>query len=289
LSEKLNTYNQKRDFNRTREPEGQDAQPQEYLRFVIQHHIARRDHYDFRLEWNGTLLSWAIPKGPSCSTRDRRLAIQVEDHPLEYRNFEGTIPKGEYGAGVVMLWDEGSWEPQANVDVDEGLLQGSLKFILKGRRLKGKWALIRPQGKGMGSEKNWLLLKEKDEYAKTDGGISEFTASIRTGRTMTEIEAGEDEKITRNPVSQADAQPVKHVSTVPEGGDWLYELKYDGYRILAFIEGNNVRLMTRNGHDFADRFQLVASSLITWAAGRAIAYSASIGPRFPVTLGHGFQ
>lgn len=113
----------------------------EGLRFVVQHHLARRDHYDFRLEWDGALLSWAVPKGPSYNTRDKRLAVQVEDHPLEYRNFEGTIPKGEYGGGVVMLWDEGYWEPDGNVD--DGLRAGMLKFVLKGRRLKGKWALVR--------------------------------------------------------------------------------------------------------------------------------------------------
>ena len=137
----LDVYNRKRDFEKTPEPQGEASQSGAGLRFVVQHHRARRDHYDFRLEWNGVLLSWAVPKGPSYNTRDKRLAVQVEDHPLEYRHFEGTIPKGEYGGGVVMLWDEGFWEPFGNVD--EGLRDGSLKFILKGTRLKGKWALVR--------------------------------------------------------------------------------------------------------------------------------------------------
>jgi DNA ligase D-like protein (predicted 3'-phosphoesterase) len=235
MTRTLDEYNQKRNFDKTMEPEGEMVSPGECLRFVIQHHIARNDHYDLRLEWHGALLSWAVPKGPSYNTKDRRLAVQVEDHPLEYRNFEGTIPKGEYGGGVVMLWDEGFWEP--NNDVDEGLNEGVLKFTLKGRRLKGKWALIRLKPKAGDTRDNWLLLKERDEYTKTIDGISDFTTSIRTGRTMEEIERGEDEKIIKNPFNQTDVQLAKLVNTVPAKDGWLYELKYDGYRIIAFLEG----------------------------------------------------
>jgi bifunctional non-homologous end joining protein LigD len=266
MTRTLDEYNQKRNFDKTMEPEGEMVSPGECLRFVIQHHIARNDHYDLRLEWHGALLSWAVPKGPSYNTKDRRLAVQVEDHPLEYRNFEGTIPKGEYGGGVVMLWDEGFWEP--NNDVDEGLNEGVLKFTLKGRRLKGKWALIRLKPKAGDTRDNWLLLKERDEYTKTIDGISDFTTSIRTGRTMEEIERGEDEKIIKNPFNQTDVQLAKLVNTVPAKDGWLYELKYDGYRIIAFLEGNNVRLQTRNGNDYTKQFQEVASSLVDWAAGR---------------------
>ena len=265
---KLQEYNQKRNFEKTVEPEGETAEPEGRLKFVVQHHEARRDHYDLRLEWDGALLSWAVPKVPSYDTRDKRLAVQVEDHPLEYRNFEGTIPKGEYGGGVVMLWDEGYWEPQG--DVAEGLSSGSLKFVLKGRRLKGKWALVRLKPKAGEAKINWLLLKEKDEYANTADEIPEFTTSIRTGRTMTEIEEGEDEKITRNPFDNVNVQLAKLVNTVPEGDEWLYELKYDGYRIFAYLEGNNVRLMTRNGNDYTKRFADIAYSLINWAAGKAM-------------------
>ena len=264
----LEEYNRKRDFEKTVEPEGKPGKPEERLKFVVQHHIARRDHFDLRLEWDGALLSWAVPKGPSYDTRDKRLAVQVEDHPLEYRNFEGIIPKGEYGGGVVMLWDEGYWEPQADAEV--GLSEGSLKFVLKGRRLKGKWALIRMKAKAGEAKNNWLLLKEKDDYVKTADGISEFTTSIRTGRTMAEIEEGADEKIMRNPFSKADVQLAKLVNTVPADEGWLYELKYDGYRILAYLEGNSVRLITRNGNDDTNRFQAIAYSLIDWAAGRAM-------------------
>lgn len=263
---KLSEYNRKRDFERTLEPEGEAESPAGGLRFVVQHHMARRDHYDLRLEWGGVLLSWAVPKGPSCNTHDKRLAVQVEDHPLAYRNFEGTIPKGEYGGGVVMLWDEGFWEPQA--DVDEGLCRGSLKFALKGKRLKGKWALVRMKTSAGETKDNWLLLKEKDAYARTDDGISGYATSIRTGRTMAEIDKNEDVKFVRNPFNHADVQLAALVSAVPEGKDWLYELKYDGYRIMAFVESNSVRLQTRGGHDYTNRFENVAFSLIDWAAGR---------------------
>ncbi|TQI69042.1 DNA ligase D [Clostridium sp. KNHs216] len=271
---KLEEYNRKRNFEKTEEPEGESENPEERLKFVVQHHIARRDHFDFRLEWDGVLLSWAVPKGPSYDTHDKRLAVQVEDHPLEYRNFEGLIPKGEYGGGVVMLWDEGFWEPQA--DAAEGLRTGSLKFILKGKRLKGKWALIRMKAKADETRSNWLLLKEKDDYSKTGDGISGFTTSVRTGRTLEEIEKGEGEKFTRNPFEKADVQLARLVGTVPEGEDWLYEVKYDGYRILAFMEGNNVRLQTRSGNDYTDRFPEVANSLIDLAAGRAMVLDGEI-------------
>ena len=267
MTVQLNEYNEKRNFESTLEPEGKEEGSEESLRFVVQHHLARSDHYDLRLEWKGVLLSWAVPKGPSYDTRNKRLAIHVEDHPLEYRNFEGTIPKGEYGGGVVMLWDEGYWEPYVNVD--EGLNKGMLKFILKGRRLKGKWALIRLKGKMGETKDNWLLLKEKDEYVKDENGISEFNISIRTGRTMSEIEEGKNEKFTKNPFCTAEAQLAKLVRTIPKGDDWLYELKYDGYRILAFVEGNNARLVTRNGNDLTKRFYEISSSLVEIAKGRA--------------------
>ncbi len=274
MAEQLSEYKQKRNFDKTFEPEGNLEDSEESLRFVVQHHRARRDHYDLRLEWGGVLLSWAVPKGPSYDTHDKRLAVKVEDHPLEYRNFEGTIPKGEYGGGVVMLWDEGFWEPYVNVE--EGLNKGELKFVLKGRRLKGKWALVRWKAKSGETKDNWLLLKEKDEYVKTDNGILEFLTSIRTGRTMAGIEGGEDEKVMRNPFSMADVQLAKLVNKVPDGDDWLYELKYDGFRIMAFVEGNSARLITRNGNDYINRFHNVASSLIDLAAGRAMVLDGEI-------------
>ena len=268
MKERLFEYNQKRDFEKTTEPEGIQVSSDEQLRFVVQHHIASRDHFDFRLEWNGALLSWAVPKGPSYNPKEKRLAVMVEDHPLEYRNFEGIIPKGEYGGGTVMIWDEGYWEPYGNVE--EGLKEGVLKFELKGRRLKGKWALIRLKGKTGESSDNWLLLKEKDEFARTDTGISEFTTSVRTGRTMAEIEAGKDEKFIKNPFDSVDVQLAKLVNRVPDGDEWIFEMKYDGYRILAFVEGNNVRLVSRNGKDYTKRFLAVSNSLIEFANRKAM-------------------
>lgn len=274
MTKKLQKYNEKRNFNMTLEPEGTTETSGQALRFVIQHHMARREHYDFRLEWEGVLLSWAVPKGPSYNTRDKRLAVMVEDHPLEYRNFEGTIPKGEYGGGVVMLWDEGYWEPY--IDVEQGLKKGELKFTLHGKRLKGKWALIRIKAKEGDDRDNWLLLKERDNLVLSESGIKAFTTSIRTGRSMEEIERGEDEKFIANPFSKVDVQLAKLVRSIPKEEDWLYELKYDGYRMVAFVEANRVRLMTRNGHDYTHRFPSIASSLTDLAAGRAMVLDGEV-------------
>lgn len=274
MSPKLQEYNEKRNFERSFEPEGSIEESDEDLRFVVQHHLARRNHYDLRLEWRGILLSWAVPKGPSYNTKDKRLAIHVEDHPLEYRNFEGIIPKGEYGGGVVMLWDEGFWEPYRNVD--EGLDKGELKFILKGNRLKGGWALIRLKGKEGDRKDNWLFLKERDEYANTTFELTDYNISIRTGRTMEEIQAGDDEKTIKNPFTYTGVQLPKLVTTIPEGDEWVYELKYDGYRIVAYVEGNSVKLLTRNGNDYIKRFHKISSSLRDLAKGRSMVLDGEI-------------
>ncbi|NMC56289.1 MAG: DNA ligase, partial [Eubacteriaceae bacterium] len=274
MAEQLNEYNRKRNFEITEEPHGREENSEEHLRFAVQHHMARRDHYDFRLEHNGVLLSWAVPKGPSYNTSDKRLAVHVEDHPIEYRNFEGTIPKGEYGGGTVMLWDEGFYQPYGNVD--EGIKSGALKFVLNGKRLKGKWALIRLKNKEGEKDDNWLLLKEKDEYVRDDDGIAEYNTSIKTGRTMAEIEAGEEEKKARNPFDKADVQLAKLVSTVPAGDDWLYEMKYDGYRITAFAENGSVKLYTRNGSDYTKRFADIAQAVMDLSSGRAMVLDGEV-------------
>ena len=189
--EGLEQYNQKRNFNKTHEPPGRlrrspaaSLRPDTGLRFVIQHHLASRDHYDFRLEHGGVLRSWAVPKGPSYNPADKRLAVQVEDHPLEYRHFEGTIPKGQYGGGTVMLWDEGTYAP-----LEFG--ENAIKIELKGKRLKEKWALVRMKDKG---DNSWLLMKEKDGESRNAPGIGGYTTSVRTGRTMEQIAAGEEKK-----------------------------------------------------------------------------------------------
>ncbi len=268
MNDRLQKYRDKRDFAKTAEPQGKAEHKTEALRFVVQHHLARRDHYDFRLEWEGTLLSWAVPKGPSYNPSDKRLAVRVEDHPIEYKDFEGTIPKGEYGGGTVMLWDEGTWEP--HMDIDKGFKEGSLKFTLYGTRLKGNWALAQVRNKEDDDKENWLLIKEKDDYALPDSGIEKYNTSIRTGRTMEEIEEGREAGGLHNPFEHTGVQLAKLVARAPEGGDWVYELKYDGYRILAYIECGTVRLMTRNNLDYTGRFSPVADALRTWAKGRAM-------------------
>ena len=159
----LKEYKRKRDFKKTPEPAGREAKT-EGRHYVIQKHAASRLHYDFRLEHNGTLKSWAVPKGPSLDPSVKSLAVQVEDHPLDYAKFEGVIPQGEYGGGTVMVWDEGTWEPE--VDAEEGLRTGKLKFTLHGKKLKGSWALVRMGGRAGGGGKNWLLIKHKDAAAK---------------------------------------------------------------------------------------------------------------------------
>jgi bifunctional non-homologous end joining protein LigD len=181
----LKEYATKRDFGLTEEPEPKKKKSGKRLRFVVQKHKASSLHYDFRLEWDGVLLSWAVPKGPSFNPSEKRLAIRVEDHPYAYRDFEGTIPKGEYGGGTVMLWDEGEWVPEG--DGKELLTGGSLKFTLAGQRLKGGWALVHMKPKPGEEDKNWLLIKEKDEYAKATTGLSAFTTSVRSGLTMKQI------------------------------------------------------------------------------------------------------
>ena len=273
MARKLEEYQKKRDADKTPEPKGKVFESGKQLAYVVQHHIATRDHYDFRLEWDGVLLSWAVPKGPSYNTKDKRLAIQVEDHPLEYKDFEGTIPKGEYGGGTVMLWDEGEWEPQE--DIEKGLKEGSLKIILKGSRLKGKWALVRLKQE-KDDKKNWLLIKEKDKYAMDNDGISEYKTSVRTNRTMKEIADNIESNNSSLPFEETKVQLAKLVDKVPEGDDWIYELKYDGYRIIAYINDNKVQLMSRNGQDYTLKFKSIADVLLKWSDGRSMVLDGEV-------------
>lgn len=179
MKDQLKKYHNKRNFEKTKEPKGTRKSSKKKLKFVIQHHWARKEHYDFRLEYNGVLKSWAVPKGPSYKIEDKRLAIEVEDHPLDYRKFEGTIPKGQYGGGTVMIFDTGFWIPLVNPK--QGLKTGNLKFLLEGKRCRGKWSLIRMK------ENQWLLRKEKDNR-KGFEKIEDYKTSITTGRTKEEIE-----------------------------------------------------------------------------------------------------
>jgi bifunctional non-homologous end joining protein LigD len=203
VDEQLERYRSMRDFGVTGEPSGEEESKKSSkskssgLPFVIQKHAATRLHYDFRLGWNGVLKSWAVAKGPSYVTADKRLAVQVEDHPMEYGGFEGIIPKGQYGGGTVMVWDQGTWEPQAgHTDVDEGLRTGSLKFIMHGTKMKGKWALIRMGGRAANESKpNWLLIKEHDDFERTNDEpavTEEEPNSVVTGRSLEEIAHNED-------------------------------------------------------------------------------------------------
>jgi bifunctional non-homologous end joining protein LigD len=191
---KLARYQSMRDFAKTQEPSGEETvQPSKRYRFVIQKHAATRLHYDFRLELDGTFKSWAVTKGPSMDPADRRLAVEVEDHPLDYGDFEGTIPKGQYGGGTVMLWDRGYWEPEPGTDPHEGLKKGDLKIVMDGDRLKGGFVLVRMQRRPKERHDNWLLIKHRDEYAVDTNGmalVEETKTSVASGRTMEEIEAG---------------------------------------------------------------------------------------------------
>ena len=265
MAAKLDIYNKKRDFRKTKEPSGKEERSSDRLSFVIQKHEASRLHFDFRIEWDGVMLSWAVPKGPSYNPKDKRLAVEVEPHPLSYKDFEGNIPEEEYGGGTVMLFDEGYWEPQE--EMEKSLKEGSIKMILHGKRLKGKWALVRMKSKSSEKDKNWLLIKEKDELIQEDDGIEEFKTSIRSGRTMEEI-AQEKESQKSNedklPFHEPKVQLAKLEEIVPQGDQWVYELKYDGYRITAVIEKGKVKLLSRNQKDYTQKFPLVVEALEKW-------------------------
>jgi bifunctional non-homologous end joining protein LigD len=188
--ESLKKYQSKRNFDVTSEPSGSGlkrSSPKTALAYVIQKHQASHLHYDFRLEWNGVLLSWAIPKGPALDPSVKRLAAAVEDHPVEYGSFEGVIPEGEYGGGTVMLWDYGTWKPEVP-DVDAALRKGELKFTLNGKKLKGSWVLVRTKGGFGGSSKpQWLLIKHRDQYASTDDVLAKKPRSVSSNRLMADI------------------------------------------------------------------------------------------------------
>lgn len=293
----LGEYRSKRDFHSTPEPEGRVEGKGAGL-FVVQKHGARSLHYDFRLEFKGVLKSWAVPKGPSVDPEDKRLAVQVEDHPLQYAGFEGIIPKGEYGGGTVLIWDRGFWVPQGNPA--NGFEKGHLKFILSGRKLKGRWALVRLKEPGIdeAAKKEWLLVKERDDEAATGRDLlAEEPRSVVSGKTLEEM-AGLPEGIWS---AAADATPVlpagqlakkkemplevtpqlaSLVDRAPEGDQWVHELKYDGYRLLARIKGGEVSLLTRNGNDWTYKFPSIQKALSrlpvesAWLDGEAVALRA---------------
>jgi len=257
----LADYRRKRDFSRTPEPRG-GARPKTGHLYIIQKHEASRLHYDFRLQLNGVLKSWAVPKGPSMDPGEKRLAVMTEDHPVEYGTFEGVIEEG-YGAGTVMLWDRGSWEPEG--DAETGLAKGHLKFTLKGERLKGGFALVRMKGGRDKGKENWLLIKERDEDATTDDPVADWQESVSTGRAMPEIASGKT--VWKQDSGKAErprfvAPELATLEQAPPAGDgWLHEIKYDGYRIIALIEKGEARLITRNEKDWTARYRPVAKAL----------------------------
>ncbi|MEQ1768346.1 MAG: DNA ligase D [Devosia sp.] len=288
----LKTYRQKRDFTKTAEPSGEKpaAKGSKALTFVVQKHDATRLHYDFRLELDGVLKSWAVTKGPSTNPADKRLAVHVEDHPLDYGGFEGTIPEGEYGGGTVMLWDQGTWEPIG--DPHEGLEKGDLKFTLSGKRMKGEWVLVHMKGRDVtkrdgSARENWLLIKHRDKYATESGELTEkFTTSVETGRDLPGIAKGLKSRRKAAALSAPakvwtrkgeqvlpDFRPPQLctlVEGIPEGGDWLFEMKFDGYRAIAAIAGDQVRIYTRNGNDWTEKFGALVKPLGKLTKGSAL-------------------
>ncbi|HEY1774401.1 MAG TPA: DNA ligase D [Gammaproteobacteria bacterium] len=286
---KLTTYRSKRDFHQTSEPAGKVGRKAGHS-YLIQKHAARRLHYDFRLELDGVLKSWAVTRGPSLDPADKRLAVHVEDHPLAYGKFEGIIPKGQYGGGTVMLWDRGSWTPVG--DPHWGYEKGHLSFDLQGERLKGRWHLVRMGGKSAGKKKeNWLLIKSHDEYAKEGNGdyaLEHHKSSVTTHRSMQQIVSGRsrrwDSGHEQRVVSRATRKPARKslrrgragsgappefvppelatlVSHPPSGENWVHEIKFDGYRLLARIQRGKATLTTRAHNDWTAKFASIASAL----------------------------
>jgi bifunctional non-homologous end joining protein LigD len=266
----LAAYRAKRDFSVTPEPQG-GASRGRAQRLVVQRHFARREHFDLRLEMDGVLKSWAVTRGPSANPADRRLAVRTEDHPLDYGDFEGLIPKGEYGGGTVMLWEDTTYAP-TNGDPLAALDKGEVKFRVNGERMQGGYVLVRMKTRD--KHENWLLIKERDEFADPDEDLTErFATSVATGRTREEIERGAKARRKRAPAARAKAaywsdkplasaptpkfvapQLCETSETPPAGADWIFELKYDGYRLELATGADGAVVYTRSGLDWTNRF-----------------------------------
>ncbi|MDC3741181.1 DNA ligase D [Pseudomonas syringae pv. syringae] len=295
MAKPASEYTRKRNFAITSEPaeskrKGKGRSQPGALGFVIQKHDARNLHYDFRLELDGTLKSWAVPKGPSLDPTQKRLAVHVEDHPLDYAGFEGSIPQGQYGGGDVIVWDRGVWQPHG--DPQKTYEDGKLKFTLVGEKLSGDWALVRTRLKGSGSKEQWLLIKEKDDIARpaaeyditheqpqsviSGANVGEerstpkkSTASAANGKAKAATSKSKAPtpaaKPTRRKAKAAFPDTLSpQLATLveaPPAGDWLYEIKFDGYRMLTRIQGDDVRLFTRNGHDWTERLPELVKAL----------------------------
>ena len=299
MPDALKVYKAKRNFTITTEPAEGGTPGVDALTFVIQKHWASRLHYDLRLELDGTMKSWAVPKGPSYDTHEKRMAVHVEDHPISYSDFEGTIPAKQYGAGKVIIWDKGTWEPLE--DPHKGFAKGSIKFEMHGHKMRGRWTLVRMKGRGDEKQEPWLLIKEKDEYARSSEEFSlvdEMPDSVKNlpmpERAQRKVEAlregEEDENAPKTPaakkaaVKKAAARPAAvarkkpaakakapaaervalpekfspELATLvdappPDPENWVFEVKFDGYRMLARIEDGEVRLITRNANDWTGK------------------------------------
>lgn len=274
----LDRYEAKRDFGRTPEPAGAVG-PDGDGRFVVQKHDARRLHYDLRLGLGGVFKSWAVTRGPSFDPKDKRLAVHVEDHPLDYGTFEGTIPKGQYGGGTVMVWDTGTWEAEG--DAEAGYAEGRLKFRLAGSKLRGAWMLVRMKGRREKQEP-WLLIKEQDAFAQPgDPSLSDDDLSVQSGRSMAEIAGGAAPLVSTKMPAFVRPQLATLATQPPAGDDWVFEIKHDGYRCQLRIEQGRCVVRTRGSHDWTERFGPIsdaAAKLPTQAAlidGEAVV----LGPR----------
>ncbi len=281
----LKEYEAKRKFEATPEPKPVLRPQGDQLRFVVQKHAARALHYDLRLELEGVLKSWAVPKGPSLDPAIKRLAVRVEDHPLDYQDFEGVIPEGNYGAGNVIIWDRGIYQHPATSDSKEsekllldGLQQGNVKFVLAGEKLRGEFALVRTKK----DEKSWLLIKKKDSYATT-ADILQENRSVVSQKTLEEIAAADPERspqkinqirlseaLASEDLQEAPVKPMPHglepmlatlVKAPFDHPDWLFEVKWDGYRAMAEIQEGNVSLYSRNQISLNKKFFPIVESL----------------------------
>lgn len=317
----LKAYKAKRNFAITSEPAEGGTPGVDILTFVIQKHWASRLHYDFRLELDGTMKSWAVPKGPSYDTHDKRMAVHVEDHPISYSDFEGTIPAKQYGAGKVIIWDKGTWEPLE--DPHKGFAKGSIKFEMHGHKMRGRWTLVRMKGRGDEKQDPWLLIKEKDEYARSSEEFSlvdEMPDSVKNlpmpERVQRKLEALREEEApapkkrtaakkaaakpaakshaAKKPASDQVALPEKfspELATLvdappPDAENWIFEVKFDGYRMLARIEDGAVRLITRNANDWTDKLLPLKAELERmklpdgWYDGEIVVHDDSGKPDF---------
>ncbi|MGE3832835.1 MAG: DNA ligase D, partial [Parvibaculaceae bacterium] len=292
-SPRLKAYREKRDFSRTGEPKPKVGKAKGW-QFVVQKHDARRLHFDLRLELNGVLKSWAVTRGPSLVPEEKRLAVQTEDHPMDYLEWEGVIPKGQYGGGTMIVWDRGTWTPVG--DPEFGLKKGHLEFTLDGERLHGRWHLVRMQRKSGEKKDPWLLIKAKDEFARAPGEpeiVVEETTSALSGRTNDELESAGTIRADHAARARMKKAPLpdpaklrgarkgilppfvepalaSNADEAPSGSKWLHEIKYDGYRMQARIDGGKVKLLTRKALDWAHRFKTIEAAVKRLPVGAAL-------------------